>query len=92
MLYKDKTHDDTENEFPISLTRFYDTENRDDSEEETLELARQVKRLTEHPAGSGIIFYFAEGREDNPEGILQSVKEWRAANGKPGFKPELPDH
>jgi hypothetical protein len=28
------------------------------------------------------------GREDSPEGALQEIKEWRKANGKPGFKPE----
>ncbi|WP_311237989.1 bacteriocin immunity protein, partial [Escherichia coli] len=23
---------------------------------------------------------------DSPEGIVKEIKEWRAANGKPGFK------
>lgn len=45
-------------------------------------------KITEHPEQSDVIFYPKEGREDSPEGVLKEVKEWRAANGKPGFKPE----
>ncbi|MBK4825526.1 hypothetical protein GJS26_01590 [Pectobacterium carotovorum subsp. carotovorum] len=26
------------------------------------------------------------GKDDSPESIVQEVKEWRQANGKPGFK------
>ncbi|MCS4313234.1 hypothetical protein M2397_003542 [Pseudomonas sp. BIGb0381] len=40
----------------------------------------------EHPDGTDIIFYPPEGAEDTPVGILKRIKEWRAANGKPGFK------
>ncbi|WP_177431651.1 bacteriocin immunity protein, partial [Pseudomonas huaxiensis] len=28
------------------------------------------------------------GSEDSPEGVVNRVKEWRAANNKPGFKPD----
>lgn len=45
------------------------------------------ERVTEHPDGSDVIFYPPEGAEDSPQGILDRVKEWRATNGKPGFKP-----
>ena len=44
------------------------------------------EKLSEHPAGSDIIFYPEEGRDDTPEAVVKQVKEWRAANGKPGFK------
>ncbi|QBF24609.1 bacteriocin immunity protein [Pseudomonas tructae] len=43
--------------------------------------------ITEHPGKSDVICYPAVGEEDSPEGVLRRVKEWRAANGKPGFKP-----
>ncbi|MDD1016293.1 bacteriocin immunity protein [Pseudomonas rubra] len=43
--------------------------------------------ITEHPGKSDVICYPTEGEEDSPEGVLKRVKEWRAANGKPGFKP-----
>jgi len=26
--------------------------------------------------------------KDGPAGVLKAIKQWRAANGKPGFKPE----
>ena len=42
--------------------------------------------ITEHPRGSDVLFYPREGQEDSLEGILKEVKEWRAQNGKPGFK------
>jgi len=42
--------------------------------------------ITEHSRGSDVLFYPREGQEDSPAGILKEVKEWRAQNGKPGFK------
>ncbi|WP_197473372.1 bacteriocin immunity protein [Erwinia sp. ErVv1] len=33
------------------------------------------------------MYYPDDSREDSPEGIVKEVKEWRAANGKPRFKP-----
>ncbi|MDA6953361.1 bacteriocin immunity protein, partial [Escherichia coli] len=49
-------------------------------------LVREFERLTEHPDGSDLIYYPRDDREDSPEGIVKEIKEWRAANGKPGFK------
>ncbi|AUJ83108.1 bacteriocin immunity protein [Enterobacter cancerogenus] len=57
------------------------------TEEDENRLVREFKRLTEHPAGSDLIFYPEEGKDYSPEGIVREVKEWRSANGKPGFKP-----
>jgi hypothetical protein len=48
----------------------------------------EFERLSEHPAGSDLIYYPEKSADDSPEGILKAVKEWRAANGKPGFKRE----
>ncbi len=47
---------------------------------------REFERLTEHPDGSDLIYYPRDDREDSPEGIVKEIKEWRAANGKSGFK------
>ncbi|WP_460147896.1 bacteriocin immunity protein [Pseudomonas sp. S2_A02] len=44
--------------------------------------------LTEHPDGSDLIYYADSDEESTPEAIIEKVKSWRAANGKPGFKPE----
>jgi hypothetical protein len=49
---------------------------------------KHFEAITEHPGRSDVIFYPKEGQEDSPEGILKEVKEWRALNNKPGFKPE----
>ena len=56
------------------------------SEEEQVKLVSEFERLTEHPDGSDLIYYPRDDREDSPEGIVKEIKEWRAANGKPGFK------
>ncbi|HEC5280741.1 TPA: bacteriocin immunity protein [Enterobacter cloacae] len=57
------------------------------TEEDENRLVREFKRLSEHPAGSDLIFYPEEGKDYSPEGIVREVKEWHRANGKPGFKP-----
>ncbi|MEN4240792.1 bacteriocin immunity protein [Serratia marcescens] len=46
----------------------------------------KFENLTEHPDGSDLIYYPKDGQDDSPEGIVKEVKEWRAKNGKPGFK------
>lgn len=50
-------------------------------------LLLEFARLSEHPAGSDLI-YWPEDMSKSPtaEGITETVKEWRAANGLPGFK------
>ena len=56
------------------------------TEEDENRLVREFKRLTEHPAGSDLIFYPEEGKDYSSEGIVREVKEWRKENGKSGFK------
>jgi len=78
--------DYTESEF-LELVRkicLADTE----TEEEGNKLVREFRRLAEHPAGSDLIFYPEDGQDDSPEGVVQQVKMWRKANGKPGFRDE----
>ncbi|WP_327209430.1 bacteriocin immunity protein [Pseudomonas fluorescens] len=47
----------------------------------------EFKRLVEHPSGSDLIYYPEEGK-DGPENVVLEVKNWRSANGKPGFKDQ----
>lgn len=42
--------------------------------------------LTEHPDGSDLIYYPEPGADTSAEGITRTIKEWREANGLPGFK------
>ncbi|NCE89791.1 bacteriocin immunity protein [Pseudomonas sp. L13] len=50
---------------------------------ELLELFRQI---ADHPDGTDLIFYPEPGADNSPEGVAQTVKAWRIANGLPGFK------
>lgn len=47
----------------------------------------EFERLSEHPAGTDLI-YWPEDMSKNPtaEGITKEIKDWRKANGLPGFK------
>lgn len=44
--------------------------------------------ISEFPAASDLIFWPGAEGLDTPEQIVRIIKEWREANGKPGFKPE----
>ncbi|MGO2768857.1 bacteriocin immunity protein [Pseudomonas taetrolens] len=43
--------------------------------------------LVGHPSGADLICHPAPGSDTSAEGITKTVKEWREANGLPGFKP-----
>ena len=76
----------TESDFLSFVTSLCDASARTEEEDDEMLLA--FKRLTEHPDGSDLVYYPRADREDSPEGIVKEVKEWRAANGRPGFKIE----
>ncbi|WNW12206.1 bacteriocin immunity protein [Pseudomonas sp. DTU_2021_1001937_2_SI_NGA_ILE_001] len=52
----------------------------------TTKFVAHFRKVTGHPAGSDLIFWPAADQEDSPDGVLKSIKDWRAQNGKPGFK------
>ena len=76
--------DFTESEFLDFVTGIckdtYETENAH------INAVRLFRKITEHPAGSDLIYYPESGADNTPSGIVKTIKEWRAANGKPGFK------
>ncbi|HCB1572256.1 TPA: bacteriocin immunity protein [Klebsiella quasipneumoniae] len=84
MELKNKLEDYTEAEFLEFLNKIWNIDVS--SEEEHDKLIEHFSKITEHPQGNGLIFYPDGSREDSPEGVVKEVKEWRAANGKPGFK------
>ncbi|AVR03781.1 bacteriocin immunity protein [Pluralibacter gergoviae] len=55
------------------------------SEDAHIEAVLEFERLSEHPSGSDLLYYPEKGKE-GPEGAVKEIKEWRAKNGKPGFK------
>ncbi|MDR0278593.1 MAG: bacteriocin immunity protein [Paucimonas sp.] len=90
MNLKPSIEDYTEAEFLQFVTQFFENDSPlQGSAYSTWKgsLMNHFRKITEHPGGSDVICYPAEGEEDNPEGVVKRVKEWRAANGKPGFKP-----
>ena len=83
MKLKDKTDEYTEFEFIELTSRII----RDEGTEDELDsLLENFMRVSEHPSGSDLIYYPEDGADDSPEGILETIKKWRAENGKPGFK------
>lgn len=86
MKFKSKFEEYTESEFIALINRL--VEGDYSSEREHDAIVDNIVKISEHPSGSDILYYPAEGVEDSPAGALKAIKEWRAANGKPGFKPE----
>lgn len=84
MELKSKFEEYTEAEFLALLKKIWAINASSEVEHDAL--IEHVAKITEHPEGNGLIFYPKVGVEDSPEGLIKEVKEWRAANGKPGFK------
>lgn len=83
-MEKKTISDYTEAEFLSFVRKICDVDFS--SESEHSKAVREFDRLSEHPYKNGLIYYPKEGQDDSPEGIVKEVKEWRAANGKSGFK------
>ncbi|OBP12383.1 MULTISPECIES: bacteriocin immunity protein [unclassified Pseudomonas] len=82
---KDRFSDYTEAEF-IQLLRELYKEDTADTDERADALLLHFEKVSEHPDGSDLIYYPEPGADNSPEGVTRTVKEWRAANGLPGFK------
>ncbi|KFF81379.1 bacteriocin immunity protein [Pseudomonas syringae] len=88
MKLKSKLSDYTEAEFMEILSELFTgvSETREDAEEYVNSLVDHITEVTEHPEKSDLLYYPLEGREDSAAGVMKEIKEWRAKNGKPGFK------
>ncbi|WP_256573476.1 MULTISPECIES: bacteriocin immunity protein [unclassified Pseudomonas] len=73
----------TESEFLAFVIKIFESQH--DSENEQTEAVLEFIRITEHPYKADLIYY-PEAGKDNPEAVVNEIKNWRAANGKPGFK------
>ncbi|QHM77456.1 Colicin-E2 immunity protein [Mixta theicola] len=83
-MSKKTISDYTEAEFLEFVRKIWRVEEK--TEADYAKLILEFRRLAEHPEGYNLIFYPKKDREDSPEGVVKEVKEWRAKNGKPGFK------
>lgn len=72
----------TRQEFLGLLKRIFDVT---DCEKVHDELIDQFEELSQHPDGSDLIFYPENPEDSTPERIAETVEEWRARNGLPGF-------
>lgn len=79
--------DYTEAEF-IQLMQKIRAANKNAPDEILDPLLKQFCEITEHPDGTDLIYYPEEGADNSNEGITKTVREWRAAQGLPGFKSE----
>lgn len=57
-----------------------------DSEAEHSKAVYEFGQLTEHPDKWDLIYRPKPGADNSTQGIIETIKKWRTANGKPGFK------
>lgn len=86
MNLKDKFEEYTESEYVSLIDRLF--QGGFSSEEEHDAIVDNIVSTSEHPNGTGVLYYPEKGVEDSPAGVLKAIKDWRTANGKPGFKTE----
>lgn len=86
MIEKSKISDYSESEFLELLELIFET-NGAQPDEILDPLLEHFEAITEHPAGTDLIYWPETKEQGTPGQILQIVKAWRQANGKDGFKP-----
>ncbi|HEF4760037.1 TPA: bacteriocin immunity protein [Pseudomonas putida] len=74
----------TESEFLLLVKMICESAYK--TEEEQVAAVLEFEAIAEHPDGSDLIYYAPSNEEATPEAIVNKIKVWRAANGKPGFK------
>nr|WP_318381218.1 bacteriocin immunity protein [uncultured Enterobacter sp.] len=83
-MTKRKFSDFTEAEFVAWVFKIKKADFKTEAEHD--EAIYQFGELTEHPERWDLIFHPAPDADNSAQGIVNTVKEWRAANGKSGFK------
>ncbi|MBM3112394.1 bacteriocin immunity protein [Pseudomonas sp. P66] len=77
--------DCTEDEF-ISFMHKLLAENKSATDDVLDVLLDQFCEITGHPDGTDLIYYPENGSSGSAQDVTRVVKEWRAAQGLPGFK------
>jgi hypothetical protein len=75
----------TEGEFLELIKEICEAVGEEEYQDELLE---HFIDATGNAAASDWIYYPENNEDDSPEGILNTVKKWRAAQGLPGFREE----
>jgi protoporphyrinogen oxidase len=76
----------TEGEFVALLEELAKEDEEAENDDRADMLLLHFEKISEHPAGSDLIYYPESGADNSPEGVTRIVKDWRAAQGLPGFK------
>jgi protoporphyrinogen oxidase len=84
-LSKSSFSDYTEAEF-IELLEELAKEDESETDDRADLLLLHFEKISEHPAGSDLIYYPETGADNSPKGVAKIVEEWRSANSLPGFK------
>lgn len=79
--------DYTEAEF-IAFIKNIRVINKGGTDDELGELLEKFSRLAGHPDGYDLIFHPEPGADNSAEGVTKTVKDWRSAQGLPGFKDD----
>jgi hypothetical protein len=92
---KDSFSEYTEQEFLLFLKEFFKSSRQENLKGEVLSdylttLSNHFDKVTEHPEKSDLIFYPEDNSQCTPEGLLQTVLNWRKSQGLPLFKDSNP--
>ena len=85
-LLKNSISEYTEAEFIALLEELAKEDEEAESDDRADLLLLHFEKICEHPAGSDLIYYPEPGADSSPQSVTKIVKEWRAAQGLPGFK------
>ena len=85
LVMKNDITDYTEDEF-ISFMLKLLAENKAETDDVLDVLLDQFCEMTGHPDGTDLIYYPEDGSSGSAEDVTRVVKEWRNAQGLPGFK------
>ncbi|MBK5415536.1 bacteriocin immunity protein [Pseudomonas sp. TH31] len=87
-LLKNSLSEYTEAEFIKRLEELAKEDKEAENDARADVLLLHFEKVSEHPAGSDLIYYPEPGADNSPEGVTQIVKEWRAPQGLPGVKED----
>ncbi|MFW0755175.1 bacteriocin immunity protein [Pseudomonas sp. H11T01] len=82
---KDNLSDYTEHQFVKFLEEIF-KEDAAPTDDRADVLLLHFNKIVGHPKKMDLIYHPEPGADDSAEGITQTIKEWREANGLPGFK------
>lgn len=91
MELKNSFSEYTQQEFLLFLNEFFKASRKVNLKGEALsdylaKLSNHFDKITEHPEKSDLIFYPEDNSKCTPEGLLETVLNWRKSQGLPLIK------